>query len=283
MADPQDNHNYANPEELALLKAQTGIHDDEELRAHVVAVQKKAAAVANYPCIQRFGFIKIKINKFPSAYNHVLDLARNDPSALLLDIGCCFGNDLRKIALDGFPAQNIIASDLRQDFWDLGHDLFRSTPESFPATFLPGDALDDAFLAQHPLPDAPLASPAPDLHTLTSLSPLRARLSAIHSASVFHLFSEADQLRLACKLAGLLVPKAGSMIWGCHGAQATKGYVEGAGRNMFCHSPESWRALWDGEVFPKGNVKVQTHMVNAGRILNERTDFWMLFWSVERS
>ncbi|KAJ7844379.1 hypothetical protein B0H14DRAFT_2776702 [Mycena olivaceomarginata] len=274
---------YANPEELAFLKLLTGIQAEDALEAHVRAVQKKALEVYDYPCIQHFGFLRIKIDKFKPAYQHVLDLGRNVPGALLLDIGCCFGNDLRKLASDGFPVQNMIASDLRQDFWDLGHQLFRSTPESFPVAFLAGDAFDPAFLALEPMLKEPSPSAAPDLHSLTSLNALHGRLSAIHSASLFHLFSEAAQLQLARKLAGLLLPRPGSVIFGCHGAQPTKGYVLGTnGRNMFCHSPESWREMWEGEVFETGSVKVAVHMVNAGRVLNESTDFHMLFWSVTR-
>ncbi|KAF7344486.1 hypothetical protein MSAN_01930400 [Mycena sanguinolenta] len=268
MAEPQDNPNFADPEVLAFLKGQTGILDNDQLKGHVVAVQKKAAAVFDYPCIQRFEFIKLKINKLQSAYEHVLELG--------------LGNDLRKIAVDGFPAKNMIASDLRQDFWNLGHELFRSTPQTFPVAFLAGDAFDDNFLALHPLLDAPLTSAAPDPHSVTSLNSLRARLSAIHSASVFHLFGEAEQLLLARKLAGLLLPRSGSMIFGCHGGQPTKGYVSDvAGQRMFCHSSESWRDLWDGEVFERGSVRVKTHMENFGKYF-KNIDFYMLFWSVER-
>ncbi|KAJ6495320.1 hypothetical protein C8R45DRAFT_1133756 [Mycena sanguinolenta] len=284
MAEPQDNPNFTDPEVIDFLKGQTGILDDDELKAHVVTVQKKATAVFDYPCIQCFEFLKIKINKLESAYAHVLDLGRNVPGALLLDIGCCFGNDLRKIASDGFPAKNMIASDLRQDFWNLGHELFRSTPKTFPVAFLAGDAFDNNFLALYPLLDAPLTSAAPDPKALTSLGGLRARLSAIHSASVFHLFNEADQLLLARKLAGLLLPRSGSIIFGCHGGQPTNGYVSVVpGQQMFCHSPESWRDLWDGEVFERGSVGVKTHMENFGKLFNESTDFHILFWSSSRS
>ncbi|KAF8207265.1 hypothetical protein K438DRAFT_1962864 [Mycena galopus ATCC 62051] len=274
-----DNHNYANPEELAFLKTQIGIQDDAALKAHVLAVQKKAAAVHNYPCIQRFGFIKIKINKFPSAYQHVLDLGRTVPGALLLDIGRERPAQNRQRR---FPRAKLIASDLRQAFWDFGHELFRTTP-ILPRGLPRGDAFDPEFLALQPLLSQPLTSPSPDLHALTSLTPLHGRLSAIHSASLFHLFSEAGQLELARKLAALLVPRKESIIFGCHGAQPEKGSVLGAGgKQMFCHSPESWAEVWDGEVFERGTVRVETTMVNAGRILNESTDFWMLFWSVER-
>jgi hypothetical protein len=65
-------------------------------------------------------------------YEHILELGRERPDALLLDIGCCCTSDhdvlltalnnldsilvgvnARKAAADGFPAKNIIASDLR--------------------------------------------------------------------------------------------------------------------------------------------------------------------------
>ncbi|KAJ7650404.1 hypothetical protein FB45DRAFT_819649 [Roridomyces roridus] len=281
---PREHHSVLDPEELEFLKSQTRITDEEELKTHVLAMQKKAVEVYPYPCIKRFGFIRLKIVKNKTAYEHVLDLGRNVPGALLLDIGCCFGNDLRKIASDGFPAENLIASDLRQEFWDLGHELFRSTPESFPATFVPGDVFDPDFLQLcTPLTDE-LPDPAvPDLRSLgNSLNPLRGRISAIHTASLFHLFGQVKQLELASKLTGLLSPRSGSIIFGCHGGQPTKGYTAGSrGKQMFCHSPESWREMWQG-VFEQGTVEVQVTLRNVGKVLNPTTDFHMMFWSVKR-
>ncbi|KAJ7467480.1 hypothetical protein FB451DRAFT_1092690 [Mycena latifolia] len=284
MAESQDDHHYVlTPAELAFLKTQTGIQDDEELKTHVLALKKKAYEVYPYPCIRLFGFVKLTVNEDRAAYEHILDLGRNIPGALLLDIGCCFGNDLRKIASDGFPAQNMIASDLRQGFWDLGHELFRSTPASFPATFIAGDAFDPEFLSLQPQLAEEPQSAAPDLRALTSLNALHGHLSAIHSASVFHLFSEEKQLELARKMAGLLSPRTGSIIFGSHGALPTKGYnLVADGKQMFCHSPESWREMWDGNVFEAGSVEVQTDLRNAGKALNSTTDFYMMFWSVKR-
>jgi len=60
------------------------------------------------------------------AYKDVLKLGQERKGATLLDVGCCFGNDVRKVAADGFPVEQIIASDLKREFWDLGHVLFRS-------------------------------------------------------------------------------------------------------------------------------------------------------------
>lgn len=51
-----------------------------------------------------------------------------------------------------------------------------------------------------------------------------------------------------------------------------------AGRvaDVFCHSPESWVAMWDGKVFAKGKVRVDATMKWEDR------GFWQLQWSVVR-
>jgi ubiquinone/menaquinone biosynthesis C-methylase UbiE len=42
-----------------------------------------------------------------------------------LDIGCCFGQVIRKLVYDGVPSENIYGADFREDFIELGHELFR--------------------------------------------------------------------------------------------------------------------------------------------------------------
>ncbi|KAF7356402.1 hypothetical protein MVEN_00972800 [Mycena venus] len=285
MSESQDDPQYVlDPAELAFLKTETGIQDDDALKAHVLAIQKKAYEVYPYPCIRLFGFVRLKINQNRAAYEHVLILGRDIPDALLLDIGCCVGNDLRKIASEGFPVQNIVGTDLRQEFWDLGHELFRSTAASFPATFLAGDAFDPEFLSVPPLSrEGMQRAISSNLGTVKSLNDLHGRFSAIHCASLFPHFSEEEQFELAHKLAGLLSPRAGSMIFGSHGAQLTKGYSSAWGeKRIFYHSPESWREMWDGVAFERGSVEVQTELKNLGRVLNSTSDLHVMFWSVRR-
>ncbi|KAG6842897.1 hypothetical protein H0H93_003005, partial [Arthromyces matolae] len=148
-------------------------------------------------------------------------------------------------------------------YWNYGHELFKSTAETFPAAFIQGDAFDSGMIS----PREPFYSPEDasfreiPLRSLTSLNPLQGRLNVIHASSFFHLFDEEGQLDLARRVATLLSPERGSMIFGAHGGRAEKGFrteaVSSSGRYMFCHSPESWKALWDGPVFKKGTVKVE--------------------------
>ncbi|KII89875.1 hypothetical protein PLICRDRAFT_159089 [Plicaturopsis crispa FD-325 SS-3] len=270
------------PEELQFFKSQTGIEDEDALRDHIMAVQAKAYKHYPYPCIRRFAFTNMKISRLP-AYPHVLDLAKSRKDAILLDLGCCFGNDARKAVADGFPIQNVIASDLRPEYYEYGLELFRSTRETFPLHFIAGDAFDPAFLDPAPpcyeLPDGP----APPLSSLTTLTPLRCRISAIHASSFFHLFDEDQQLQMARRVASLLSPLPGSVIFGMHVARPEKGYREvlnHRGGHMFCNSPESWKELWDGTVFEKGTVKVDTELTEAERDAGQKV--FILQWSVTR-
>ena len=115
---------------------------------------------------------------------------------------------------------------------------------------------------------------------------------AIHASSFFHLFNEEKQLHLARALAGLLSPELGSMIFGLHVGAAEKGFkpsISGGDRRMWCHSPESWTELWDGLVFEKGVVKVQTNLVHWERKdlrpdapQNATVTQAILVWSVTR-
>ncbi|KAI0365628.1 hypothetical protein BV20DRAFT_1038809 [Pilatotrama ljubarskyi] len=275
-------------EELAFMKAQTDIQDEEELKKHVLAVQKEAYAVFPFPCIRRYAFLKFKLPRLPG-YDRVLKLGREREGAILLDIGCCFGNDVRAAAADGFPVKQIVASDLYGDYWRLGHNLFRSTEETFPAKFIAGDAFDPGHLAV--VPPVYVAGPEtiPDLSTLTSLNPLHGHVAIIHASSFFHLFNEEQQAHLAHALAGLLCPLPGSMLIGSHGALPEKGLrTDSVGPNgnvvsMFCHSPESWTELWDGGVFEKGTVKVEARLIDHLSFMGMKDGkSYIMQWSVTR-
>ncbi|KAJ3574693.1 hypothetical protein NP233_g1602 [Leucocoprinus birnbaumii] len=256
-------------EEAAFMKTLTGIQDVEELKRHIVDVQAKAYKVYYYPCIRSFHFTKLKISRLP-AYKYLMQLKDDRPGAILLDAGCCsdratVGNDLRKAVADGWPVENAIATDLEAEFWKYGHELFKSTPETFPAGFIAGDLLSDETLTPQTRFYTPPTTARPsNLQSLKSLTPLNGHISAIHASSFFHLFDEERQANLAKRLASLLSPEPGSIIFGRHGGLPEKGSREVHSMKtdvkVFCHSPESWKELWDGEVFEKGSVRVNVEL-----------------------
>ncbi|KAF9446312.1 hypothetical protein P691DRAFT_804387 [Macrolepiota fuliginosa MF-IS2] len=277
-----------NEQEAHFFKSLTGIQGDEELREHIIQVQTKAYGVYGYPCIQSFSFTTLKISRLP-AYKQALQLSQTRPGAILLDIGCCFGNDLRKAVVDGWPVENAVASDLQAAFWNYGHELFKSTPETFPAGFVPGDSFSSTLIEpREPSYSKPLTARPSDLRTLESLTPLQGHISAIHASSFFHLFDEEGQLLLGKQLATLMSPEPGSIIFGSHGGRAVKGLrtevINARGGHSFCHSPESWKELWDGEIFEKGSVRVEAKLIERERRSTDRPGFirhWLV-WSVTR-
>lgn len=149
----------------------------------------------------------------------------------------------------------------------------------------------------------------PPLKDLTSLTPLQGKIFAVHTSAFFHLFNEEKQLELAHRLASLLSPEKGSVIFGQHGANPVKGWqplvlsklAEDDEKNptpgiqMFCHSPESWKQMWTKDVFggvdSKGSerIKVDAQLIEIPRqelkhIMEtaEDTRFWLMNWSITR-
>ncbi len=185
----------------------------------------------------------------------------------------------------------------RLGLWDLGHKLFRSTPESFPVPFVEGDIFNPEFLAiAPPLATSTSAPPdLPDLRSLTSLNPLRGKATAVFTGAFFHLFSEDQQYYIAKALAGLLSPEPGSALVGVQGGMAEKGFWQpiGSQYKMFCHSPESWAEMWHG-IFSNGEggdggVEVMSRLRKEiggptffGTYPENTRPFHVLEWSVVR-
>ena len=136
----------------------------------------------------------------------------------------------------------------------------------------------------------PPTTPRPDLKRLTSLNPLRGHVSAIYAGSLIHLFQEEEQSAIAHKLAGLLSPEPGSMLLGGHGGRPEKGFwcPTHLDYKMFCHSPQSWKELWEG-VFGKDKVLVKARLRQEeggpeffGTFPGNKEPYHMMDWSVTR-
>jgi hypothetical protein len=82
------------------------------------------------------------------------------------------------------------------------------------------------------------------------------------------------------------------MIFGLHIAVTEKKGFEPSimhdrDTRMWCHSPESWTELWDGHVFEKGAVEVQTKLVHMEKKklqpdAPQNATYINLVWSVTR-
>ena len=141
----------------------------------------------------------------------------------MLDVGCCFGQDIRKLVVDGAPSENIYGLDIESEFIDLGYEFFRDR-ETLKSTFLAKDMLD---------PEA-------------GWEKSNGKMDMIFISSFLHLFDWEGQVKGAQQLTRLLRPKAGSVIVGRQLGSVISGEfpnLQGQGTN-FRHDVASFNKLW---------------------------------------
>ncbi|KAE8413051.1 hypothetical protein BDV36DRAFT_287349 [Aspergillus pseudocaelatus] len=57
------------------------------------------------------------------AYTRIVDRVKQ--GALFIELGCGLGQDIRRLAYDGAPSENLVGLDLRNAIIELGYDLFK--------------------------------------------------------------------------------------------------------------------------------------------------------------
>ncbi|KKY31930.1 putative methyltransferase domain-containing protein [Diaporthe ampelina] len=188
----------------------------DEVEPHVLSMRDKAWDVYPYPCIGQFKFLALRLYDQPS---YATVVRRLKQGAKYLDIGCCLGQDIRKLAMDGAPPENLYGAELRAPFVDLGYELFRD--RGLAATFMEADAL---VISE----DSPL-------------SELKGEIDFVHLGMVLHVFGRERQRALLENCISLLRPERGSAVLG-----TAVGAVDGtqAPAGHYLHSDETFRSLW---------------------------------------
>lgn len=214
--------------------------DNSKLTEHILKYRKKAYATYSYPCIAFFMFLEAGIVESPIYSSIILPKLKAPSSALLLDVGCGFGQDIRYLVADGVEPQNLIGFDLHEEFIEFGYGLFRDGPDSevpLKSTFFSGSIFDKESLAQ-----------------------FDGRVDIIHAASFLHLFSLEKQLKAASRLDTLLKQEAGALITGFQLGVENAGVLEaGDGASddaagVLRHNAETFKDFW--ELIGDGKWKV---------------------------
>lgn len=116
------------------------------------------------------------------------------------------GTDARKLVYDGYPASNVLASDIRQSYIDEGYELYQDS-KTCQIRFFPSDVFD--------IFDIPSKNPSnTQLSKVSDLNELHDRVTHIHAGLLFHLFDEAAQYTMAFKIARLLKRNTRCIIFG---------------------------------------------------------------------
>ena len=244
-------------------------------QAHIKRIRDLAYAEHKYPCLGRFRFLDLDMSAHPM-YAHIVALFQDAPGSpdmpKFLDLGCCLGQDLRKLifdiscepshdALEKFISiggasivPHLFASDIIPQFIELSYGLFN----------------DESII-----PRSQFLSPV-DIFDSSSTNPLRkldGRVNVLHVGAVFHLFNLEQQRDVGRGCLRLLSPEGHyvststaatgddntweggdkavnwsktALIFGEQVANVQPTETERQSGGMrFRHNEESWRRMWE--------------------------------------
>lgn len=142
-----------------------------------------------------------------------------------LDLGCCFGQDVRSLVYDGAPPEQIWGTDLQSGFIELGYELFQDK-ETLKSHFLAADVLD----------------------TGSCLAQLDHTIDVTYAGCFFHLFDWEQQVQVAKRIIQLLAAQKGSLVIGKQVGHVTadeKPFQIPSGGIVWRHNVASFRRMWE--------------------------------------
>ncbi|KAJ3092595.1 hypothetical protein HK102_005364 [Quaeritorhiza haematococci] len=121
---------------LEFLAKYTGVSDSAKLTQHVLDVRERSKKQHHvYKCIEQFMFLEPRLPNHEVYGELIAALTKKAPStkaASFLDVGCCFGTDVRRLIMDGADPSSLMGLDLHDGYWELGLDLYmdRDRPDA---------------------------------------------------------------------------------------------------------------------------------------------------------
>ena len=217
--------------------------------AYLLYQRDKAWQHGQYPCVGEWMFLLPFIPKF-SQYPRIL--ARAQAGAAVLDLGCCFGQDLRLLAADGAPTHNMYACDIKEELWQLGFELFRDR-EKMRARFVQADIFD---------PDSDLVH-------------LSGQMDIIIASQFLHLWDWKRQVLAMKRVVELSRP--GAILVGYQRGQVRAQEVMRPWGTMFFHDLDTYREIWHQvEVETSSRWDVEASFVDLRELGMEEEDLeWM--------
>ncbi|CAG8977469.1 hypothetical protein HYALB_00011818 [Hymenoscyphus albidus] len=192
-------------------------------------------------------------------------LARVKSGGYLLDVGCCLGQELRKLVHDGATASNLYGLDTDQGFLDLGFEFFRDK-ETSGIHFMVSDFLEKNDEVSKSVP----------------------KMDIVHLGLFLHLFDWDKQVEACEKVIRLLKPEKRVLIIGQQmGMLEAREDIRGT-KKIFAHNVESFKRLWieiGQKTQTEWNVKAQ---LDDGLAPSEENGQWIppdrrrLVFEVER-
>ncbi|KAL6872717.1 hypothetical protein J3F83DRAFT_730790 [Trichoderma novae-zelandiae] len=223
-----------------------------EVNELLLNTRRKLWEVAEYPCIGRWSFLNLRNmhdHHFLAAFERLKNSAVSDSASksgdALLDIGCCVGQVLRKLVQDGVEPTRLFGTDLHPEFISIGTELFNDAESGL--SFAAGDMLNPEDKA---------------------LEVLDGKITLVHAANFFHLFTWEEQVTVGTRITRFLQPgTVDAMIFGRQIGTHKPRERDGKMRS-FLHNQESFQKLWD-EIGTKTGTRWRVDVsVNEEREVN---------------
>ena len=161
-------------------------------------------------------FLLPSISAFPS-YRYIVGQACKN--ATILDLACCFGQDLRLLASQGVSTKNMYASDIKAELWELGFELFQDR-DRMDAQFIQADIFDPH----------------------SNLRQLDGEVDVILACQFLHLFNWEQQVTAIERIIGF--SRLGTLVVGYQRAREKSLEVSKPWGDMFIHDMDSFNKIW---------------------------------------
>jgi hypothetical protein len=190
--------------------------EEREAVEHIVRIWRQVKErLHTYRCVQSLAFLIPKLHKF-QAYSKLMAIYAEHKAVKVADVGCCFGQDVRKLVLDGIPPAMIWAIDVTGGYWTAGRELYREVGDNVSAHAAAHgiDKVHTNFC------DLCAVSISDDVKT----DIVNGSFDCVISKNVFHVLSFAQSERLVLRMGQML--KSGGFVMGiCLGAQKEKDWA----------------------------------------------------------
>ncbi|KAH9998194.1 hypothetical protein F4779DRAFT_166507 [Xylariaceae sp. FL0662B] len=194
-----------------------------EVVKHVNSIRERGFQSNPYPCIGLYRFANLTLLTHP-LYDTIVERLKTT-DATYLDVGCCFGQDLRQLVLDGVPSERLIGLDITGALMELSYDFFLDR-ETLKSRFVVADVFKGAAQGK-------------------AWTELEERgVDVMHCSAFFHLFTLEEQVAAAKNLAKLV--KKGGVVVGRQIGSVKPGDVPAIQDKSFSyrHDVETFDAMW---------------------------------------
>ncbi|PVI04713.1 hypothetical protein DM02DRAFT_716160 [Periconia macrospinosa] len=214
-----ENPSTITPEATELFEVYAKIPADR-VKEHIKKIRDDAFKIHPYPCLATFTFLDLLITE-SRRYGEVLERVKNGDK--FLDLGCCVGQDVRKLVFDGAPSENTYGADLAQGFLDIGYRLFLDE-STLKTKFLAADIFDPE----------------------SSLKQLDGQLDIVYASMFLHLFDYDHCVKAAHRIIKLFKDKPDCLFMGGNLGQLEAGHIPGSkvGAERYRHNAESFTQMW---------------------------------------